>query len=281
MKIRAILSLALALSSAAAVAQTGYLEKVTYPVQIFSNATHDQPKTYDLSSHQYPYGPRTTPGSATVTFVSATAPSVLARVRGEGGESIVEGQMEYEFYFSGPASSFVPINFLGHFALSTGAGSTRSYFTLSTNSPYWDFGSGVASMAFQCIDVCGYFGPSSASKNSSIDVSYTAQNGLLGASYWSSALGTFSGVVMGATGANGQGRGTVKLLAYAYTANRLSTAFIDPYLSIDASYLAAHPEATLTLPAGVGNEITAVPEPQALLLMLAGLGALALRRRAA
>ncbi len=87
---------------------------------------------------------------------------------------------------------------------------------------------------------------------------------------------------MGATDASGNGRGCIGIRAFASsTASRLTRAFIDPALTIDASDPATHPEATRTLPEGVGNAITAVPEPQALLLMLAGLGVLALRRRAA
>ena len=51
-------------------------------------------------------------------------------------------------------------------------------------------------------------------------------------------------------------------------------AFIDPELRIDAAFLAAHPDAGLTLPPGVGNEITAVPEPGAAWLMFGRLGKL-------
>ena len=53
-----------------------------------------------------------------------------------------------------------------------------------------------------------------------------------------------------------------------------SFAFIDPELRIDAAFLAAHPDAGLTLPPGVGNEITAVPEHGAAWLMFGGLGLL-------
>ena len=137
-------------------------------------------------------------------------------------------------------------------------------------------------MQLGCTRSCSFnLGDPYATGLSSIGVAYIAQApaDILG-SY--GASGSFSGTLMGATDANGQGQGSVSLMASASAGNsRLSWAFIDPMFTIDASYLAAHPEASLTLPPGVGNAITAVPEPQALLLMLAGLAALALRRRAA
>jgi hypothetical protein len=86
------------------------------------------------------------------------------------------------------------------------------------------------------------------------------------------------------TGADGKARGFVQLFAEAgvnvigYAAS--ASAFIDPHLEIDASFLAANPAATLTITPGVGNEMPAVPEPGTYALMLAGLAALALKASA-
>lgn len=145
-----------------------------------------------------------------------------------------------------------------------------------------DFSRGqVVYMKVGCAQTCRYIDLPTSTSLSSIQAPFTARNAATGLDI-SSASGSFSGTLMGATDASGHGRGYVDLQAFASAFDsRLSWAFIDPALTIDATYLAAHPEATLTLPAGVGNAITAVPELQALLLMLAGLSVLALRRRAA
>ena len=284
MRRRVFLPLILAIFAGAAQAQD-YRERVTYPVIGIggSNNPHDSPRTDDLSSYYANPSPADfIPGSVTVTFVSTPAPSVLAWVQPTGGRTtIVAGELFYRFFYSGPALSYVPINFLGLFNLQHGL----ALFNRSEVGVYLDtnsvggIGGQSASMQFNCAQTCRLTSLT-ASNLSSIQAPFTASNAATGSDS-SSASGSFSGTLMGATDANGHGRGSINLNAFASSAgSRPSWAFIDPALTIDASYLAAHPEATLTLPAGVGNEITAVPEPQALLLMLAGLGALALRGRA-
>jgi hypothetical protein len=64
-----------------------------------------------------------------------------------------------------------------------------------------------------------------------------------------------------------------------------ANGYFDPYFQIDPVYAAAHPGVSLVFDPGVGNgvpgalTVTPVPEPETLVLMAGGLGALALRRR--
>jgi hypothetical protein len=275
---RRLVFLPLVLAMCAGAAQAQYRESVTSPTLSYWFTPHDEPRTV-IASTGFPGG------KATVTFVSTPAPSVLAQAQGpQVGHEVAAGQLDYDFFYSGPAISYVPINFLGLFKMQVGVAYLDGTQVLaglaSMASDRTRYES--ASMQLRCTRACAFdFGPPTASGSSSIQVSFAAQTPaeILG-SY--GASGSFSGTLMGATDANGQGRGSVSLQASASASNsRLSWAFIDPALTIDPTYLAAHPEATLTLPPGVGNAITAVPEPQTLLLMLAGLSVMALRRRAA
>jgi hypothetical protein len=59
-----------------------------------------------------------------------------------------------------------------------------------------------------------------------------------------------------------------------------ATAFVDPLISIDPTFLALHPEYSIVVDAGIGNGgVAAVPEPSSLALMMAGAFALVAYRR--
>lgn len=100
--------------------------------------------------------------------------------------------------------------------------------------------------------------------------------------------GIVRGVTMIHTDANGSALGTVSLQASSQSnvmgiskLDSVAVAYLDPRLSIESGWLADHPGATLTLRAGVGNEISPVSEPASGLLMLGGslLIACAVQRR--
>lgn len=59
-----------------------------------------------------------------------------------------------------------------------------------------------------------------------------------------------------------------------------ASAYVDPLITIDAGYLASHPNAQLLVNAGITNAATPpVPEPHPAVLFLPGLAAVWLMRR--
>ena len=76
----------------------------------------------------------------------------------------------------------------------------------------------------------------------------------------------------------------VNVTAISFT-GAVASAFADPFITIDPTFLAAHPglQGGLVFSPGVANAPPAVPEPAAWTLMIAGFGIVgtALRRRAA
>lgn len=274
------------LCAGAVSAQTFYSEQVLFPAGAYGSAQpHASPITQDLSALVSPDLPA---GSATVTFASHPAPYVRVDALSRGRNVVLNAQLRYEFSYAGPALSYVPIHFVGLFDIQHGlALFNRSEVEFSLSATSLDFQRQQSvGVAIDCSSICRYMAAPAATSLSSIQAPFagTAAASLLG---FSAATGSFSGVLMAGTDANGQGRGVVSLRAFASNAvsgYAPSWAFIDPALTIDAAYLADHPGASLSLPTGVGNAITAVPEPQSLALLLAGLaglGGLAARRQRA
>lgn len=214
-----------------------------------------------------------------VVFSASPYVSILSEAfsRTQGGRPLSIGVMKYDVLVSGPADSLIPVASVGYFRITeTGIlfenqGAFKNYasiiFHISTNV-------GTSYTLSQCSDGCDTVGENVNSFSQRISQS--------------EYRGQFFGLNWVRTDASGSGVLAVSLTAYArayleYSTDGPSTAgistFIDPYFSIDASYLTAHPETQLTLPNGVANAIP-VPEPSALTLTLGGccwLGVILLR----
>ena len=272
---RSLLPLCLFLGAGAASAQSFYQEQILYPTVAYSaSQAHASPVTVDVSAAA---DSRLAPGSAVVTFASAPAPYVRVDVRSTGPVAVVNAQLRYEFSYTGAAMSYVPINFRGLFDIQHGLAlfnRSEVEFAVSTSSVDFRRSESVG-VQVNCEHACRYaYGPTATSL-SSLQAPFTGTVASSGIGS-SSAKGSFSGMLMGSTDANGRGKGFVTLRAFASGAGTYapSWAFVDPSFTIDASYLAAHPEASLTLPPGVGNAVSAVPELQTQALLLVGLAVL-------
>jgi len=294
---RVLIGTALGALGAPALAQSYYLEDIRLgnDVRVYLNQSpHAAP--VERVFVNAPQNQGTT--SVKVVFNSTPAPSVFAQAEANSLGMPVSGAqvrvaMGYAFELTGPANSYVPINFRGLFDINNDSfqSYTNAQVYLNASTPANQRTESVGMWA-QCDGSA--LGPRCfADTNVGGEIKFSGIYATLGTVQpngnfgGSSVSGSFQGVLMAPTDASGRSRGSVSLYAFASAVDTkfdgspaVSSAFIDPELRIDASYLALHPEVTLALTPGVGNEITAVPEPAAPLLMAAGLAALlGLRRR--
>jgi hypothetical protein len=222
---------------------------------------------------------------ATVSFSSNPIPAVSMTSSASNPVGEIQfsasGVMTYTFEVMAQPFTQVPINFAGVFsAFQNGQGSLSasrvSFDIFSTNAS----SNTLSTFSLNLPSACG--GPTNCASfiaNGS-NTSYTfAQPNQFNVN------GTFQGTIQFLTNANGQVAGSVQLVAgstvRAFPGVASSAAFIDPHLEIAPAFLAANPGATLSITAGVGNEISPVPELSSLSLMIAGISALVLvvRRR--
>jgi len=226
-----------------------------------------------------------------VTFTSTPAPSILATTSAYNSFGIIEsfamGWLSYDIGVSGPASTYVPVTFRGQYAM---AGIDISGFSGSENvvntthislfiHSNSEEPSEYVQLEYHCSRGCE---STSLSGGYSVSRFEDTFNGM------DSVTGNMFGAVPLLTDQFGLATATVTMQISASTlANSQShiqifnaMAYIDPEFHIDPDWLALNPGATLSLPEGVGNSITAVPLPGTLPLMLGGLGLLgALVRR--
>lgn len=242
------------------------------------------------------FGHTTTPGdntyaynvgtnSAVVTFTASPVPSVsyTTTVFNPSGQTILSGggNMTYRFTIAAQPFTHVPIDFSGLYSSSTfpsgpGYGATTAFSIQTVNSSVSTYSSFQSNLQGDCrAPICLQY--------TTFNASYTSMQ-----SDVAHVNGTFEGTLDMLTGANGTVIGSVQLFAGAGLnvafVPASASAFIDPHLEIDAAFLAANPGATLTITAGVGNDITsvsAVPEPETYALMLAGLALVTFRARRA
>lgn len=224
--------------------------------------------------------------SAVVTFTASPVASVSFAVAssnpsGQGGLS-GGGIMTYYFEVAAQPFTLVPIDFSGLYASSSspasaGYGAFTSFLVQTVDSSVFAYS--TFQSYFQ--GACG----------APVCLQYTTFNNTTYTSTQADPAhveGSFAGTLDMLTGADGTVSGLVQLVAGGGTnvffEAASARAFIDPHLEIDAAFLAAHPDATLTITAGVGNDIrsvSVVPEPGVYVLMLAGLVATGIGARRA
>jgi hypothetical protein len=251
---------------------------------IFSSSTFAQ---YDATAYipnGTVFGRSTVPGdvsyfynsgnaSATASFTSNPIASVnyTTTAFNPSGQIILSGGgiMTYNFTVAAQPFTAVPINFSGLFASSTtpasaGYGAFTSFDIQTVNSSVFTNSSFASFFRGDCgAPICLQY-------TTSTNTTYTSTQLDL-----SQVSGSFQGTLNMLTGASGSVTGSVQILASAgvnvFFVPASATAFIDPHLEIDSMFLAANPGASLSITAGVGNAISAVPEPATYALTLAGL----------
>ena len=293
MRISWVSVMALAVCSTSASAQLSYGEQVTWPLQTASNTPHDQPLTHGFNTQTAQGGS----ALATMTFASTPAPYVYATAQANNvfaGVAGVAGMLWYEMVITGPALSYVPIQFRGNFDLAIDSffDGAKVGFGFQSDAPgigksqslIFDSQCDGSTIMSRCIASTWADG---APANLSF-ITFVSEPGASNANLGTGIRGSFSGLLMAPTNADGVSKGLVTLLANASTSGfggGTTWAFIDPEFLVDAAYLAEHPEALLSLPTGVGNDVTTrpVPEPGAAWLLGGGLAGLllAVRRRRA
>jgi|GEM_PF-6306650 len=272
-------------SSVSYYGEAAYLGSFDIPTNVTSTP-HGNPTTYseDVST---PFDIR----RESVTFTSMPLPSILASTTAYNPfgitQSLASGRLDYDIGVSGPASSWVPVTFSGQYAMAgmdisgysgydNVVNATAISLVIHSNSVHT---SENVVLKYDCSRKCE--ATSYAGEHSVAGFEDTF-NGM------DSVTGNMYGTVVLLTDSFGLATATVNMQVSAYTfvgaqshiENFNAMAYIDPYFYIDPEWLALNPGATLSLPKGVGNSITAVPLPGTLPLMLGGLGLLgALVRR--
>jgi hypothetical protein len=216
--------------------------------------------------------------SAVVAFTSSPIASVnyAASVSNPLGQGVLNGGgiMTYSFQVAASPFTTVPVDFFGIFSsFQTAANSeaSTSITVQTTNSNV----STYATVQSYFYGDCGHPG---CLQFTTVNANFTYTQ-----SDAQHMAGSFQGTLNMQTGAGGTVSGSVQLFAGAnlnvFPGTASAASYIDPHLEINAAFLAANPGASLTLTAGVGNEVLAVPEPGSYALLLAGLGVVVIQAR--
>jgi len=230
------------------------------------------------ASYTYAQTSGPTISSAVVAFTSSPIASIsyTASVTNLGGQGVLNGGgiMSYSFEVAASPFANVPVDFFGIFSSYQGAAGSLASTSIivQATSP------GSTTYATMQSYFYGDCGNSGCLQFTTLNASVLASQ-----SDAQHLNGSFQGTLNMMTGADGKVSGSVQLFAGAnlsvFPGSASAASYIDPRLEIDAAFLSANPGATLTLTAGVGNAIAAVPEPSSYALLFTGLAAAVLRAR--
>jgi len=217
--------------------------------------------------------------STSVTFTSSPVPSITTYSSAWNTGGLVaraDAILSYAIGISGgPASTWVPVTFQGLYMMSgTDLMADTGLLVLTTTMIGLQISAGSESTTFDY--VCGGFQCTARTlptEHSTVRFNDTLLE-------YHQVRGNFYGTAGILTDELGDATANVSMFATSATRGNHplltfeTVAYIDPEFHIDPEWLALNPGATLSLPDGVGNSITAVPLPGTLPLMLGGLGLL-------
>lgn len=285
----------LLVSGTAALAQGQYHETIDFISGLRQTSYGSLRPHADAIAHTF-YGSQSPDTSAkgVIEFASAPAPYVYVQVQASGMNAYLGGGLKYSFDVSGPANSFVPLNFSANFNLGNSSWLMHSDVSFNAYAMPRGLFSGPSVNAGI---TCGYqrlcrqdHANAYGGTASSVQVNIQGSSGIVdanGSVYGlTTAYGTITGTLMAPTNALGESAGVVDIRAFASVTVGItpaSWAFIDPKFEVAPDYLVLNPSAALQILPGVGNEsaLMPVPEPASVWLMAGGVLGLfaALRRR--
>jgi len=237
-------------------------------------------------------GDNTTRGQITVDYGVGGLPSLAASASGTTQASSLDAaftsinvDLTYEFTVTGTAGTIVPVHFRGitDGTLATQGDPSRLYGEVGTRVRIvsQDIAGSFAAMGAQSGTAPDYYASNAGMVNlgwgaqafGPVPYSDYASTWDWGADLVAGRVGTITLSTSLRGGTTGQLRGLAELTSSS------AASFIDPYITIDPGWLADHPGFAISVEADIGNvgPTSAVPEPPALLLLVAGLGVLALR----
>jgi hypothetical protein len=191
------------------------------------------------------------------------------------------GRMIYTITLSGDANSAIPVSFLGRARVQAAPDGAATWSKVVSDATFMLVNSNFAWAGVDLNARQGY-GQQDAitATGTGADVSRIERTG-------NTESGYFNGTLLFPTDTNGNAVGYVVLAANTQfgsgggTADSYGVAYVDPKLFIDPVWLDQHPQTTLMITPGVGNEVSPVPEAPTSLVLVSGLALFCLRQRRA